>query len=504
MTLEEKVGKLFMIGLPGKSMDAETVKILERVNPGSIILFSRNIENPSQVKDFIDECKRVLGYKPLIAIDQEGGIVTRLTKGFAISPGAMAIAATGNSENAFIAASILAKEMRAVGIDWDLAPVVDINNNPNNPGIGVRSFSSDVNTVVEFGRKFTKGLQENGIIACLKHFPGKGRVSVDAHIDMPVLDVSYDELKKFELIPFKKIEALSWMPSHIYIPALQHTKIPATLSEEILTELVRKKLHYKGVLIADDLLMGGITNYFPVEEATLKAFAAGMDILTVCHNDDIQIAVKNYLVKQIEKEPKLQKRLEESLSKIEAMKKLINKAPKIEIKLVGSDEHINEMQHISDEAITLLKNKDNLIPLQHVDNVFTVVLSRLVQVEDEKEGIPWISQEIAKYTNAEFYTFDLKIKPDQINKYIKKAVGKVNVIFTENAHLFPGQRALAEEISKVGKTLIVALRNPYDCFIEGVENAIASYGYTPELQKSLFKVLTGKIKAKGKLPVVNR
>ncbi|WP_255358911.1 glycoside hydrolase family 3 N-terminal domain-containing protein [Kosmotoga sp. DU53] len=100
MTLEEKVGKLFMIGLPGKSMDAETVKILERVNPGSIILFSRNIENPSQVKDFIDECKRVLGYKPLIAIDQEGGIVTRLTKGFAISPGAMAIAATGNSENA--------------------------------------------------------------------------------------------------------------------------------------------------------------------------------------------------------------------------------------------------------------------------------------------------------------------------------------------------------------------------------------------------------------------
>lgn len=265
MNLEDKIGRLFLVGLPSTILDEETKQVLDQIKPGSIILFSRNIESKKQIKKYVNDIEKYLGYKPLVTIDQEGGIVTRLLDGFTVAPGAMAVTATNNSKNAYEIGKTLGREMKAIGVDWDLAPVVDVNNNPANPGIGIRSFSDKEDVVIEYASQFIKGLEEEGVISCLKHFPGKGRVAVDAHLDMPELDIDIEEMEKVELKPFKKIKSASWMPSHIWISKIQNKKEPATVAKEILTALVRDKLGFEGCLIADDLSMGGVSKYFSPE-----------------------------------------------------------------------------------------------------------------------------------------------------------------------------------------------------------------------------------------------
>lgn len=497
----EKTGRLFMIGVPSTILDDETKRLLDEVKPGSVILFSRNIENKFQVKKLIDDITVYLGYKPLFTIDQEGGIVTRLLEGFTVAPSAMAVSATGNSENAYKIGKILGREMKAIGIDWDLAPVVDINNNPDNPGIGIRSYSDCRETVVDFSSNFIKGLEEEGILSCIKHFPGKGRVAVDAHLDMPELNISVEEMYKTEFYPFINVKAPSWMPSHVWISKIQDKKEPATISEKVLTDLIRKELKYDGVLIADDLTMGGVANYYSPEESVLKAFEAGMDILSVCHDTEMQIRVKKFMENKIKNNKILEKRMEESLERIVNIRNKFSDFPVIPLENINRESDKETVQNISEQAVTKISGNINF-PLKKIDNVFSVKLTRLVLVEDKKEGIPEIAKEISDMYETPLYIFDPKENENIISKYTEKAKGKVNVIFTENAHLYEGQKKLAEEIAKVSEELIlIALRNPYDAGIEGVKNCYCSYGYTVNQQKAIKKLFEGNIKPYGKLPL---
>jgi len=506
MKLHEAVGRLFMIGLPGKTVDLQTKRLLEKVQPGFIILFGRNIDTPQQAHELVNEINEVLPYKPVFAIDQEGGLVSRFRKGFAISPGAMALAATGNSDNARKAAEILAKEMRAVGIHWNLAPVVDININPENPGIGVRSFGDDPKIVTEFATAFAQGLRRHGILPCLKHFPGKGRVNVDAHFDLPILDLNLEELLSFELIPFKYITSESIMVSHVYLPKLQKEYEPCSLAKEILTDVVRHKLGYEGLLVSDDLLMKSVTHYFPVEKAAAKAFASGMDILLISDQPDIQIAAKDAVFKCIRRSPTLKKRLHKSLEKIEHFRKCAFLQPHYSIDIVGNTEHLKEMERIADLSITARTSDPEILPLDFnlISRIYTVKLTRMVQVEDVAETqIPWVAKVIREKSQAPLISFDVHISLEEASKLISTVPEKGLVImFTENAHLYKGQKWLVKEIAKrANKFLLIALRNPYDCFIDGVQNCIATYGYEVVSQKSLLKVLEGVIKPTGRFPV---
>ena len=255
--ITDRIGRLFMIGLPGPSLDDETKTVLDEMDPLSVILFGRNIESAEQLAKYIADITAHLGRKPVFAIDQEGGIVTRLTKGFTVVPGPMALAAAGEPSAAYDAGRILGAEMKAVGIDWDLAPVVDVNRNPSNRGIGVRSFSADTAEVVRYAGRFVEGLSDSGVLCCLKHFPGLGAVEADPHIDLPVLGCSREELFGKDLPPFLGIEADCWMPTHVWVPAIQSRKEAVTVSSEVLTGFVRDELGFDGLLLADDLNMGG-------------------------------------------------------------------------------------------------------------------------------------------------------------------------------------------------------------------------------------------------------
>lgn len=506
MNLSEAVGRLFLIGLPGRSLDSQTVRLLETVRPGFIILFARNVESPEQVGGLVEEVNRVLPYKPVFAIDQEGGIVSRFREGFTVSPGAMALAATGEAANARKAAQILAKEMRAVGMHWNLAPVVDINVNPHNPGIGVRSFGDDPETVTEVAAAFVGGMQQHGILTCLKHFPGLGRVDVDPHLDLPVLDLPEEELLKFDLVPFQRIRAESVMPSHVHLPKLQARREPASMSKEVLTDLARQKLGYEGVLVADDLLMSGITNYFPAEEATVQAFRAGMDVLAICHGPDLQNAAKDALLAAVERSPMLQERLIESLHRVDLLRERALAAPEFPLDVVGNGEHMEEMERIAEGSVTALLRDPQILPLafSSVTAVYSVRLSRMVQVEDAAQrGVPWIAGVVAERSRRPVLDFAAEMSTEEAVRLAAAAPEEgLVVLFTENAHLYAGQTRLVEELARrAGGLLLIALRNPYDSFIAGVENSLISYGYEAVSQQSLLKVLEGAIAPAGRLPV---
>ncbi|HBT39351.1 MAG: Glycoside hydrolase family 3 domain protein [Thermotoga sp. 50_1627] len=496
MDLDSLVGQLFLIGIKGKEVDEETLRVLRFVKPGFVILFARNVETPKQVLSLVKQVRSVLNEDVVFAVDQEGGIVTRFREGFAVSPGAMAIAATGNAENAYRAAKVLAREMRAVGVSWNLAPVVDINDNPNNPGIGVRSFSDRPDVVAQFATRFYEGLKEENVASCAKHFPGKGSVSLDAHLEMPTLDKSLEDLDGWEFVPFKTLIEKgidSIMPSHVYLPKIQSTKEPATVSHEIVTKILRERLKYDGIAVADDLLMGGIVKNMTVEEAVVKSFAAGMDVMTVCHEPDAQISSKRTLLKRIEQDALLQKRLEESIRRIQRFKQ------KFAIKDLPDEIHFDPenqriMQEIAENSITLVSDRDGMLPLRldENDSVFAVKLSRLVQVQESDVGVPWVAEQIATRFNCKLSVLDENTKIEE---------GYRCVVFTENAHLSNWQKQLLFQVrKKFKKVLLVALRNPYDCnLIES--SSICTYGYEMVSQKALLKVLLGELKPVGKLPV---
>jgi beta-N-acetylhexosaminidase len=497
MELIEIIGKVFMIGLPSSEIDDNAKIVLEKVRPGSVILFTRNIRNRTQLIKFISAISNFLGYKPLIAIDQEGGIVTRLTEGFSVSPGAMALAATKNPENAYTAGRILGSEMKSVGIDWNLAPVVDINNNYGNPSIGVRSFSDKNDTVIEYASKFVKGLKESGIITCLKHFPGNGRVVTDPHLDMPILNISRNEIFKTELTPFLAINAPCWMPTHIHVPSIQTSKEPITVSKEVLTDMIRDELKYKGVLVADDLNMGGVSNYYLPEDLALKTLEAGMDMISFCDNMEKQIQVRKFLDKKIIKNENLSKRITEAACRIENLFIQRKEMESLTDKVTEFENNKIIMNSISLQSVHILKNKNNLIPLDRADNIFAAKATRLVLVEDGPKGIPLVVITTGEVLNCEITVYSREISITESDFMLNMAEGKHNIIFTENAHLVPSQVEFIKKLARLSDSLIlIALRNPYDKDINGVHNAICSFGYNRNqqngvLQKLLMNYSTG-------------
>ncbi len=284
-----------IIGFDGIEADTSLLEMISNYHIGGVILFARNIKSPQQVAELTNKLQRTAiesGNPGLfIAIDQEGGRVARLTedKGFTEFPSAMAIGATGDPGNAYRMASAMAAEMRAVGINTDFAPVLDVNNNPANPVIGSRSFNSDPKKVASFGTAFGRGLQENGILACGKHFPGHGDTAIDSHFTLPVIPHDRGRLDQIELPPFKAAISenfASIMTAHISFPAIDsRPAIPATFSYQVLTDLLRNELGFPGLIVTDSLEMGALVECgYSAPAGAALAFGAGADILLFNRN----------------------------------------------------------------------------------------------------------------------------------------------------------------------------------------------------------------------------
>jgi beta-N-acetylhexosaminidase len=287
LTLEEKVGQLLMVHVQGEAVNNDAKTLIQKTKVGGIIYYNwaNGLHSPEEVRSLSASLQKLteenrIHIPLLIATDQEGGVVTRLKNGFTQFPGNKALGETGDPHQAYVASEVMGREMRAVGVTMNLAPVVDINSNPRNPVIGARSFGDNPATVIAFGEQALIGYRKAGVITTLKHFPGHGDTEVDSHVDLPVVNKSLEELKQVELAPFAKLasSADAIMTAHILVPALD-PDAPATLSEKTVSYL-RNRIGFQGVIITDSLVMQGLLKRCSsVDEAAILALQAGHDIL---------------------------------------------------------------------------------------------------------------------------------------------------------------------------------------------------------------------------------
>jgi len=322
-TLKEKIGQMIMVGLKGEELTKEEEQLLRNYSFGGFILFAHNLKEPKQILSLCRSLWEIeKKHPPFIAIDQEGGRVHRLPAPFTHFPAAAALGRTGNTCLAYRFGLATARELAAVGINLNFAPVLDVHSNPDNPVIGDRSLSSDPGQVAALGWAIIEGLRKGGIIPCGKHFPGHGDTTKDSHLELPIVEKDLTALRAVELPPFvracrNQIESL--MTAHVLYPALDRD-YPATLSEIIIGGLLRDELGYQGVVFSDDLEMEAISKNYLLEEAVSRAVHAGVDVLLFCHDKESAVRAFDFLYQKSEKDAKLEERIEVSYQKIKRLK----------------------------------------------------------------------------------------------------------------------------------------------------------------------------------------
>jgi len=303
-SIRRTIGQLLIGSLPGTTITPEMRSLAREFSLGGVILFARNIEAPEQVAELSHDVQSLATEFPLwVSVDQEGGRVARLKAPFTEWPPMAVLGRSGDPALASRFAAALAAELRAVGITLDYAPVLDIHTNPKNPVIGDRALAEDADSVARLGAAIIKGLQENGVAACGKHFPGHGDTSVDSHLDLPLVEHPPDRIRRVECVPFRAAIAANVafiMTAHILVPALDEEN-PATLSARIVKGMLRDELGFGGVIVSDDLEMKAIAKTWTVPDAAVQAIAAGCDALLVCSGDvDVQAQTLEALVYAVE------------------------------------------------------------------------------------------------------------------------------------------------------------------------------------------------------------
>ena len=349
-----------MIGsLPGFSLTPEFRSLAREFQVGGVILFKRNVEAPEQVAELAQDVQQVAREVPLwVSVDQEGGRVARLKSPFTEWPPMAVLGRSGDERLAARIAKALAVELRAVGVTLDYAPVLDIHTNPKNPVIGDRALAEDAEMVARLGAAIIRGLQENGVAACGKHFPGHGDTSVDSHLDLPLVEHPPDRIRRVELVPFRAAIAAGvafMMTAHVLVPSLDEEK-PATLSRRIVHDMLREALGFSGVIFGDDLEMKAIAKHYTVAESAVQAIAAGCDGLLICSGTaEPHVDALEALVHAVEDGRLPVKRVEDALARQRRAKERFLAAPvaleKTPLRAVlGCDEH----RRIADEMASFL------------------------------------------------------------------------------------------------------------------------------------------------------
>ncbi|MEC0240060.1 glycoside hydrolase family 3 N-terminal domain-containing protein [Paenibacillus dokdonensis] len=531
MTVSEQVGQILMPDIRQWNGHVTTTvneglkRSIHDQDLGGLILFDKNIVDIRQVTTLTHDLQMEAGDIPLfLGIDQEGGVVKRIPGGTNL-PGQMALGATGDTALAEAAGRLTGEELKALGLQVNFAPVLDINSNPDNPIIGMRSFSSDADLVSRLGLASIKGLQQSRVIAAVKHFPGHGDTTVDSHLGMPVLTHSRERLEAVELKPFRAaidngVEMI--MTAHIAFPAVDNehvislkdgssVPIPATLSKKVLTGLLRGELGYKGVIISDAFTMNAIAEHFGENKAVERAVSAGVDIILMpqdpaaAHqtlvnavksgtipNDTIHASVKRIL--ELKSKYGLFDRSESLAHKLSALNAVI-----------GSEEHRAVEREIAERAVTLLAGRDG----KHPDQIHQG--DRVVIAAAEKEQAVQLERQLMQAANGMSLKTELVVTGQGKTNEALQAMDKTDYVilasyqFRNVASQFGWSevQTLIEEMNKRNKRYaLLSLGNPYETiYLKNVRSGLAVYGKQEPNTSAGIKVLLGRLEAVGKLPV---
>ena len=544
MTVEEKVGQLFVVEVFGQDAnnvtDAQAASneakygsgvrtpadVVRKYQPGGVIYFDPrrgggvggigpdNVRAPGQIARLSNglqaaATRQRMGIPLLISTDQEGGaVVYRLIAPATAMPGNMALGAGRSTEDAFRSAEVIGTELGSVGINQNYGPVADVNINPANPVIGVRSVGENAELAADLVGAQVDGYHSAGIVATAKHFPGHGDTAVDSHFGLPEITHSRAELAGIDLPPFKAaiergIESI--MTAHIVVPSVDPSGAPATMSERIMTGLLREELGFDGLIVTDALGMGGATSTYPPDVAPVQALGAGVDQLLLPPTMDVAYKA---VLNSVRNGEVSKKRLDESVYRILRLKlrQGLFDNPFVDVnnaeKVVGAPDHLADAQEITDHTTTLIKNAAGVLPLSG-DSRRILVTGRNDAVLLGDTVANHLSNSIrARGQTVTTFGTSASPTPAQIDQAVALAAqGDLVVVTTNNANA--AQQDLVRALLASGKPVVWAgVRNPYD--IAGNTSAptyLATYGFTPGSLESLAKVMFGEVNPSGKLPV---
>lgn len=509
MTLQEKIGQRLMTGFPGTEMTEEFIETVKKHKIGNVILFRENVRDCEQLRklcaEIQDLVRRETGHSAIIAIDQEGGIVTRLKEDAVNVPGAMALGATGDPENARKAGVLIGRELRALGPNFNFAPTVDVNSNHKNPVIGVRSYSDDPHTVARFAEQSVQGLLEGGVPCTAKHFPGHGDTDLDSHLALPCVDKSLEELENLELIPFQaaiRAGVTAVMTAHILYPQIEPDPVPATMSRRIVQGILREKLGFQGIVISDCMEMAAIRSHYGIPEGTLAAFKAGVDLVEITHHPLWCAEAAVRILEAAQAGELDMEEMDASVNRIlQCKEQWIEPEQAVDFDFAAAAE---ESRLLMEQTITEVQRPS--VPFA-VTNPLCIGCGAyrvsLVGNVDLGQGNTFGSQ-MAQLLNGTCADMDRDPAPEAIEALVAQAKNHgCAVVGTFNAVFNPGQLQLIRALVDNGiPTAVVALRIPYDLLdLPETVWGIAAYEYSPESILATAKVLLGELAPTGKLPV---
>ena len=503
MELRKKIAQSICVEVRMPELDSEEKienlkRNIQENQWGSIIIFEGEIHSSSKL---ISELQELVDIPLFVCSDLERGAGQHF-KGATDIPSNMAIAATNNLDLAYKAAKITAQEAKDIGVNVIFSPSVDINNNPDNPIINIRSFGENPQKVADFGQAFIKGAVAENVLTTPKHFPGHGDTSEDSHVKTPVIKKSKSELNKMELFPFRQVleETDGIMTAHIIVPALDKSKVPATISKEIIVGLLRNTYNFQGLIFTDALMMGGIIDEKSFE---LMAYTAGCDILLMPRDP---IKTLDEIVEAVNSGEITEERVNESCDRVLKFKnKYIDKTFKPNLKRVKSEKNTNLAKLIAEDAITKVIAK-NKLPLNKEKTIHILI------DQDDEDNIWQTLKDGLNEKSIETILINSKTVKDDLEGMNEKIKDKETVILSFFSHikawktnLYPEKFViewLETNLLKNKNTIVVAYSNPY--FIKkvcGIKDYYCTFSDSTYSQEAVIKVLFENAKAKGISPI---
>lgn len=506
MSVEELIGQLIMIGIPNTELDSKSKEFIKQYKIGNLIYFSRNYKDTKQIKklnnEVYDYISEVTGSFPLISIDQEGGMVTRLFTDVTFPASPMTTSGTNIPNAPYEAGFIIGEDMLKLGLNLNLAPCLEINNKLENYLVNVRSYGGNKHIVLENAKKFVKGLHDSHALSCLKHFPGAGSSNRDSHLVLPIIEDSLEDLKEYNLYPFiHLLETDAIMSSHCLFKSFDD--LPTTLSHKLLTEFLREEVGYRGLIISDGMEMKAISDNYGVAKGSVMALKAGCDILLLCHYYDEQKSAFDAVLNAYHEGILTLEEIKEKVRRINKAKERV---------LVGLNKYFNDeeykvvknehklMQDIVDESYTLINGTKPYLD----KNTLVLAPKALVSsiVEDEFDSRNLCSLFKKEFKDTTIYEFSDELG---FNDKIINSLDKYNhiLIYSYDAYRDNNQLTLINEIlNKHHNVHLVSLKGPMDkVYFNNPLNYSCLYEYTPNSLRTVVKQLKQNSDLLGHLPL---
>ena len=478
-----------MFGLPGSSLRDEDVRLFQDTRAGGLILYRRNFENPQQLRRLLESLEGALGRRLLVATDHEGGRVVMLGGGTTIFPDSLAMGTAGEEAFAFRQGLVEARELRRLGVDLNLAPVLDVLTERYSPNIGIRSYGKDPALVARYGAARIKGMARGGLAACPKHFPGKGHSPLDAHLTLPTIESTWAEMHAVHLVPFLAsiaggVECV--MTSHPVYPNLDPARVPATFSRLIVGEYLRGQVGFRGVIASDDLEMGAVAETCPIGEAAVRAAAAGHDLLLVCHTAAAQHTAAAALLEAYHGGALPRRGLEEAVERIRRLGARCGARFEAGPPVPEPDGAPLAMA-IATRAVTeVARGHPNF--KRALNGRVAVVFPRFAELAARITIEPAVADEQGYVAGAfapvgiapETVLIGIEPTDAEIATAAERAAAAdATVLFLFDAHLYPSNTALLDALQARARSLaVVLLRDPYDAaLLQPGVRGITAYGF---------------------------